>query len=184
MNWVGGCEGATLNGVAIAAKAPFDCASVTPGRETAGTLLRADFSDWTMLAAYFPQNELKRGYFDVCCDVAQACSGRPFLFVGDLNTGNQVADKTPRGDKYRCAERFDRLSSTEGLVDLWRRTHGDHAREWSWCTPKNGFRIDHAFGNSEFVDQFRPMCHYDHAPREGRFSDHSALLITIPARGA
>jgi exonuclease III len=180
MKWIGACEGATRNGVAIAARTSFDCASVTPGRESAGTMLRADLAGWTMLAAYFPQGELKHRYFDVCHDVSQACVGKPFLLIGDLNTGNQVADKTPNGVKYACPERFDRLSSIEGLVDLWRQTNGAHAREWSWRTSKNGFRIDHAFANREFVQRHRPVCHYDHTPQEARFSDHSALLVTTP----
>jgi hypothetical protein len=59
--------------------------------------VRAAFLDWTMLACYFPQGEAKGRYFDVCCDVARACSGRPLLMLGDLNTGNQLADKTPGG---------------------------------------------------------------------------------------
>jgi exonuclease III len=177
MNWIGASEGATLNGVAIAAKSPFGCMSVTPGRESAGTILRGNFDGWTMLAAYFPQGQLKQRYFDVCRDVAIAHSGQPFLLVGDLNTGNQVADKTPAGAKYERDERFDRLSSIEGLADLWRRTNGDHMREWTWCTAKNGFRIDHAFGNPEFVGRYRPECRYDHTPRKDRFSDHSALLL-------
>jgi exonuclease III len=177
MKCIGACEGATLNGVAIAAKRPFDRVSATPGRESAGTMLRANFDGWTVLAAYFPQGQLKQRYFDVCRDVATAHSEQPFLLVGDLNTGNQVADKSPTGAKYECDERFDRLSSIEGLADLWRLTNGDHAREWTWCTAKNGFRIDHAFGNSEFIRRYRPECRYDHTPRREGFSDHSAILL-------
>jgi len=68
------------------------------------------------------------------------------------------------------------LSGTHAL-DLWRRTQGPHAREWTWMTKANGFRLDHAFGNSAFVAAFDPSCRYDHSPRENGFSDHSALLI-------
>jgi exodeoxyribonuclease-3 len=146
---------------------------------SAETILRAAFGDWTMLACYFPQGEAKRRYFDVCCDVARACSGHPLLVLGDLNTGNQLADRTPGGVNYACADRFDRLSSSAGLIDFWRLTNGPHAREWTWRTSKNGFRIDHAFGNGEFVQRYRPAGHYDHAPREARFSDHSALLVSM-----
>ena len=153
--------------------------SATPGQESAGTILRAAFFGWTMLACYFPQGEAKGRYFDVCCDVARACSGHPLLVLGDLNTGNQLADKTLGGVNYACADKFDRLSSTAGLIDLWRLTNGTHAREWTWRTPKNGFRIDHAFVNREFLERYRPGGHYDHAPREARFSDHSALLVTM-----
>jgi exonuclease III len=177
LQWVGACDGATANGLAVAAKTSFDWVSVTPRRDSVGTMLRAEMGGWTMLAAYFPQGTAKHPYFDVIRDLTQECIGRPLLTLGDLNTGNQVADKTPEGVKFACAERFDRLSSIEGLSDLWRLTNGVHAREWTWRTSKNGFRIDHAFGNPEFVRQFRPLCRYDHTPREARFSDHSALLV-------
>ena len=86
--------------------------------------------------------------------------------MGDLNTGNQLADKTAAGAKYACAEWFDRLSSAYGLVDLWRATHGAEAHEWSWTTSKNGFRLDHAFGNAAFVRAFNPTCAYDHSTRK------------------
>jgi exodeoxyribonuclease-3 len=179
MHWACASDGATRNGVSIAARAAFDCVSVTPGKESAGTLLRVSLDGWTMLACYFPQGDAKSCYFDVAADVAQECADNPFLMVGDLNTGNQIADKTPEGVKYACAERFDRLSSAEGLVDLWRLTNGPQAREWTWRTSKSGFRLDHAFGNAAFVQHFRPSCHYDHVPREAGFSDHSALLVAM-----
>lgn len=180
MQWRSACDGATRNGVAIASKVRFDCVSATPGQESAGTILRAAFFGWTMLACYFPQGEAKGRYFDVCFDVARACSGQPLLMLGDLNTGsNKLDDKTPGGLNYACADKFDRLSSTAGLTDLWRLTNGTHAREWTWRTPKNGFRIDHAFGNGEFQERYRPAVRYDHAPREARFSDHSALLVSM-----
>jgi exonuclease III len=178
MKWSAACEGSTRNGVAIAAKQPFEFVGLTPGRETAGTLLQATFADWTLLAAYFPQGKFKHRYFDVCDEVAKRSAEAPFLLVGDLNTGNQITDKTLGGAKYACAERFDRLSASCGLVDLWRKANGSQKREWTWRTAKNEFRLDHAFGNSAFVARFGPSCAYDHTPRNDRFSDHSAIVVT------
>jgi hypothetical protein len=100
-----------------------------------------------MLAAYFPQGHLKARYFKACSDIATGAGSRPFLLLGDLNTGNQRADRTPTGDKFICAQLFDGLSESHSLVDLWRRTHGADVRECSWMTNANGFRLDHAFGN-------------------------------------
>jgi exonuclease III len=178
MQWIGACEGLTKNGVFIASALPFEATSATPDKQTAGTLLRVGFDSWTMLAAYFPQREAKARYFKACCEMATAVAASPFVLVGDLNTGNQRADRTPAGDKYVCAELFDGLSGSHGLVDLWRRTHGPDAREWSWKTKVNGFRLDHAFGNAAFVSAFDPACRYDHASRESKSTDHSALLIS------
>ena len=180
MKWACANDGTTANGIAIAAKLPFTPASITPDRESPGTLLRvrAAFAGWTMLAAYFPQGDLKGRYFKVCRQAA-ASAITPFLLVGDLNTGNQVADKTPNGERFACSERFDELASAGGLVDLWRLSNGAAAREWTWTTPKNGFRIDHAFGNRAFVQRYAPSCRYDHSTREMNMTDHSALLLTL-----
>jgi hypothetical protein len=98
--------------------------------------------------------------------------------LGDLNTGNQLVDKSAGGARYFCAEGFDALTSEASLVDLWRRTNGMDAHEWTWLSNQNGFRIDHAFGNQPFVHLVQPSCIYDHRPREEHITDHSALLIT------
>jgi len=179
MNWAFANDGATKNGVLVASDQLSIAVTATPRCESPGTLLRVQFDSWTMLACYFPNGDAKAKYFDVCETVAKDCGPRPLLIVGDLNTGNQLVDKTPSGVKYACSERFDRLSQKEGLVDLWRRTHGPEAREWTWRTKQNGFRLDHAFGNQSFVDKFNPTCQYDHRPREGNFSDHSAVVISL-----
>jgi len=177
--WYAICEGNTRNGVAVAAKPPFRGLSATPGRESAGTMLHAAFDGWNLLACYFPQGQAKARYFDECSATALNLGASPLLIAGDLNTGNQAADKTLGGVKYACADRFDALSASAGLIDLWRRTHGLAAREWTWRTSKNGFRIDHAFGNLAFVQRFDPSCWYDHFPVASGLSDHSALVIDI-----
>jgi exodeoxyribonuclease-3 len=181
MRWIGACDGATKNGVFVASALPFEVTGVTPNKNTAGTLLRVAFDGWTMLAAYFPQREVKANYFKVCTDQMAAVGAAPILLVGDLNTGNQHVDRTPTGEKYVCAERFDELSEAHGFIDLWRRTQGVEAREWSWITKANGFRLDHAFGNAAFVAAFDPTCRYDHSTRESGSTDHSALLISTSA---
>ena len=168
MHCDGACDGATKNGIFVASALPFKALSVTPKVETAGTLLRLEFESWTILAAYFPQGDLKAPYFKACSDTARSVGNRPFLLLGDLNTGNQQADKTPKGKKYKCDRLFDELSESHGLIDLWRRTHGAEAREWSWMTRANGFRLDHAFGNPAFVRCFDPTCRYDHSNSAAR----------------
>ena len=87
MRWACANEGATRNGVFVAAKENFDSTSVTPGPESAGTLLRVQFDVWTMLACYFPQGIAKSRYFDACQDVAEAVTWavtRPSHFNVDL----------------------------------------------------------------------------------------------------
>ncbi len=171
-------DGSTRNGVAIASRAPFHAKSVTPSCHSAGALLLAQFQGLALLGGYFPLLRTKSFFFAACAEMANEHAKAPFLFVGDLNTGNQVTDKSAGGARYRCAAGFDALSREAGLTDLWRRTHGNDAREWTWHSRKNGFRIDHAFGNERFLQQFGPSCSYDHASREGRLTDHSAVIVT------
>ncbi|BGE84318.1 hypothetical protein [Methylosinus trichosporium] len=135
--------------------------------------------DWCMLASYFPQGSAKAAFFAACHDAAKERADFPFAIIGDFNTGNQLHDRDNNGERYACAEKFDALSSKLNLSDLWRRTNGVSAREWSWkSNAGNGFRIDHAFANQKFIDRYHPSCHYDHEPRELGSTDHSALIVT------
>jgi exodeoxyribonuclease III len=179
MNYQSRNDGATLNGVFIAARTPFQAASKTPESKFAGVLLTARFSEWNLLGAYFPQLKEKKPFFDACSQVAQEYQEKPFLLIGDLNTGNQHSDRDLMAIPFACANEFDALSSNAKLIDLWRRTNGSDAREWTWLSHKNnGFRIDHALANKPFVEWMRPSCHYDMTPRSEKLSDHSAVVIT------
>jgi exonuclease III len=138
----------------------------------------SNFQGWTLLSCYFPQLYAKARFFSVCAETAMAHTNMPFAIIGDLNTGNEVIDKSPAGTPYACAEHFDALTEGTGLVDLWRRTNGMDAREWTWLShQKNGFRIDHALANEPFLRLVQPSCVYDRYPREEKITDHSALII-------
>lgn len=101
----------------------------------------------------------------------------PFLLLGDLNTGYNNIDVEGNGAPFSCADMFDALQTKAGLVDLWRGEHGDK-QEWSWRSPINGFRVDHAFANEAFQKCFAPIrSYYDHGPRENGLTDHSALIV-------
>jgi exonuclease III len=103
--------------------------------------------------------------------------------VGDLNTGNQQRDRVPSSSPYHCSTAFDGLVSEHGLVDLWRLTNGDLAREWTWFSnrgnTRNGFRLDHAFATKPFLAAWETACRYDHRPRESGWTDHSAMQLSL-----
>ncbi|MGO9722334.1 MAG: endonuclease/exonuclease/phosphatase family protein [Methylocella sp.] len=169
-------DGATRNGTLIAARVPFDVESMTPLGSTAGVLMLARFQGWNLLASYFPQRSAKARFFATCKEVAASHARTPLVIVGDLNTGNQTTDRSA-GGRFFCSADFDALQSEAGLVDLWRRTNGPDAREATWLSKKNGFRIDHAFANEPFITAAQPYCVYDHVPRESRATDHSAIVV-------
>jgi exonuclease III len=152
-------DGGSANGVLIASHAPFKAVSATAlGATSAGVLLQASFEGWALLACYFPQGEFKTKFFSACAQASKELADHPFVIIGDLNTGNQLADKTPTGAPFACNRQFDALTADSRLIDLWRHTNGADAREWSWRTTKNGFRIDHAFANDPFLKMFQSSC--------------------------
>jgi len=185
-NWAAGrgmvhatlTDGHTANGVFLASLDHFVIESATPPGQGAGCLMLARFRRVTLLACYFPQLKAKAAFFDRCLELARGHQAAPFLLSGDLNTGNQLADRSEGAGKYYCSDHFDRLTSSGELQDLWRLTNGVN-RERTWLSPqkKNGFRIDHAFGNQAFVAAAGPVCTYDHSPRESRLTDHSAVVV-------
>jgi exodeoxyribonuclease III len=178
MRHAGLADGGTANGVFVASRLPFITKTATPANKGTGVLMLVQFKSFTLLACYFPSLIAKAPFFARCSKVAKARRSQPFLMLGDLNTGNQNSDRVENAVRYTCSDAFDALNSKHGLHDLWRRANGIDAREWTWLSHRqNGFRIDHAFGNEKFLDWAQPTCHYDHTPRENRWTDHSAVIV-------
>ena len=106
--------------------------------------------------------------------------GRAFMMLGDYNAGASNVDAP--GYRFRAGNAFGRLSAI-GLVDCWRREHGD-AREYTWFSrpgrmrPGRGFRIDHAFASPSLAGRVTG-CRYDHEVRERGWSDHSLLVVDL-----
>jgi exonuclease III len=170
--------GTRRNGILIAAAHPFECRRATPPGVSKGELLLAEVSSgYRLLGAYFPQGSAKVPFFNECFLQAKNSENIPFLIIGDLNTGRNDVDIEGNGVRFACADMFEALHESSGLVDLWRREHGQD-REWSWRSHVNGFRIDHAFANRAFEKCFSSItCVYDHSPRENKLTDHSALIL-------
>jgi exonuclease III len=171
------------NGLLIAAKEFFSVRSETPSGSEKGELLYVSLECGVrLLAAYFPQGRDKSPFFDRCVAAAAENGTNPLLVIGDFNTGLNDLDVEGSGTKFHCANLFAALS-TAGLVDLWRLQNG-RCRDWSWRSPLNGFRIDHAFGNDVLLSRYRPIqCWLDHEPRNSGITDHSALLVSWSGPG-
>jgi exodeoxyribonuclease-3 len=106
----------------------------------------------------------------------------PLLAIGDFNTGRNDLDIEGNGTRFDCADQFIALHEQAGLIDLWRFRHGER-REWTWRSSKNGFRIDHAFGNQAFINRFPTYrCEIDHEPRLLGLTDHSVIVIDLDNR--
>jgi exonuclease III len=126
-----------------------------------------------------PATIAKVRFWEAILAAAQTRVDRPFLMVGDWNTGTHRLDET--GSTFVCDEHFAQLSAT-GWTDLWRHFHpGTTEFTWYWTANGvrgNGFRVDHAFGTPGLLPRVRD-CRYSHAERDAGISDHSLVLVEI-----
>ena len=173
-------EKLTANAILVGAKEPFELTRITPTGAEKGELGLAKFATFNLCAAYFPQLNEKAAFFNRCFELAENFNSAPLLIVGDLNTGRNDCDLEQGGVKFSCDGHFVNLETKSGLTDIWRAQHGASAREWTWRSSKNGFRIDHAFANEAFRTAFKKInCFYLHEPRESHVTDHSALVVDL-----
>jgi exodeoxyribonuclease III len=119
-------------------------------------------------------------YWDAAAAWLARRARRPFLMLGDFNAGASRVDAD--GYRFKAGPAFARLGAL-GLVDLWRRQHGDR-REHTWFSRPGpartgrGFRIDHAFASPPVAERLTG-CRYDHDVRERGWSDHSLLVVDL-----
>jgi len=182
---VGGSDGASSNGLLVASTRPFRTIDLTPIASATGKILAADLEiGIRVLCCYFPQLGVKKPFFEVCLEQAAQLE-TPMLILGDLNTGSNDYDLEQGATKFSCADQFGALTHPATMTDLWRYSNGPHAREWSWRSSKNGFRIDHALGNRSLVRSFGEIkCRYDHSTRDNVLTDHSGLILEIGNRAS
>ncbi|SIO52302.1 Endonuclease/Exonuclease/phosphatase family protein [Bradyrhizobium erythrophlei] len=169
-----------MNTVLLAARGTVSSKAATPLNSPVGELVSISMVDGvSILGCYFPQRMAKSPFFRRCIEMAASNSHRPFVMIGDLNTGRNDLDIEGNGVPFHCADQFAALHEQGGLVDLWRLRHGER-RDWTWRSARNGFRIDHAFGNQAFINRFPNFrCEIDHQPRVTELTDHSAIILDL-----
>ena len=114
-------------------------------------------------------------------DAARRRRDRPFVVVGDWNTGDHLLDKTHPRPPFRFAPQY-RLMGEAGYVEAWRHMNPD-AAEFSWYRhDARGYRIDHAFVSPALLPRLR-ACRYSHDERLAGASDHSMLVVELGAVG-
>jgi exonuclease III len=175
-------RGPKINTALLASRDLTRCEIFTPTNSPVGDLALMTIDGINILGCYFPQRKAKGPFFKRCMDAAAEASHSPLLAIGDFNTGRNDLDIEGTGTRFDCADQFIALHEQAGLIDLWRFRHGER-REWTWRSPKNGFRIDHAFGNQAFINRFPTYrCEIDHEPRLLGLTDHSAIVIDLDNR--
>ena len=171
-----------MNGVAVAAKLPFTAVAHPSNRlpQWECRWLECDFSDFSLVAAYFPGGKSKLEYWQWFMAQANARVLTPCILVGDFNTGKHYIDEI--GATFYGTEYMTELES-RGWIDAWRHLHVDE-REFTWRSNAGGeFRLDYAWLSTPMVSWLRQAEH-DHLPRSTGITDHSALWVGLnpPAR--
>ena len=98
---------------------------------------------------YFASQKTKASLFDFILSNPPALSGET-LIIGDFNTGLHRQDEA--GATFVCTNRFERLPEI-GLSDLWRRSHGPNAREYTWTSPQGEARPEVWLTSFEFRNE-------------------------------
>ena len=172
-------RGPKINTVLMAARDLTRHEILTPPDSSVGDLTLTRMDGINILGCYFPQRKAKASFFRRCMEAAIQLSHLPLLIIGDFNTGRNDLDIEGTGTRFDCSDQFIGLCEQAGLTDLWRFRHGAR-REWTWRSAKNGFRIDHAFGNQAFINRFPTYrCEIDHEPRLLGLTDHSAIVVDL-----
>jgi exonuclease III len=129
-----------------------------------------------------PLNISKVRYWETLLQVAESRLHKPFLLVGDWNTGAHRVDE--KGKTFVCAELLK--LSTLGWTDMW-RYHNPGTTEWTWYSTLkvgargNGFRLDHCFATPSLRPRLT-SCRYSHAERDAGISDHSIVITELDER--
>ena len=159
-----------VNSVLLAAKCPLNRLTPPLGNELHRHVV-AECSGLCLFALYFAQNELKRPLFNALLSLPPQYLQTATILLGDFNTGLHSMDEA--GATFACANAFQDLLNA-GWTDAWRHHHGP-AREYTWHSSVNGFRIDHLLASPAALASLPNVC-YSHGERCPELSDHSMLI--------
>ncbi|HYM71622.1 MAG TPA: endonuclease/exonuclease/phosphatase family protein [Stellaceae bacterium] len=166
------------NGVLIAARRRFRThGALSHDLPEPYRLVEVEFSRFLLYGVYMPNLREKVPYWEALIARLAGRTGEPVLAIGDFNTCRAYVDEPGTFDK--TAYFIDRVEAI-GFCDLWRRRYPD-GREFSWFSTRgNGFRIDHAFLSPGLAARAGAV-RYSHGERLAGLSDHSPLIVELPA---
>ena len=141
-------------------------------------LVDVDLGVLRITGVYMPNLKAKVPYWQTLVDAFTARAEGDALAIGDFNTCRAYVDEPGAIDA--TAYFMDSMHAI-GFRDLWRHRYPD-GREYSWYSHRgNGFRIDHAFLSPSLAER-AGVIRYSHEERLAGLSDHSVLLLDLPAR--
>lgn len=108
------------------------------------------------------------------------------VIMGDLNTGLNELDKTPRGTPFKLSENIRILRMDGKYIDTWRYLN-PQARDYTWFTTRdgkdfNGFRLDYIWVSSALRESIKSAQHVHHVRgkvSDGKLSDHAIVVADL-----
>lgn len=172
-----------------------------PDYDDEGRTIVADYGDFVLLTAYFPNGgrDLARVPFKMAYKEAflsyintLRAAGRPVIFCGDVNTAHCEIDlANPKGNVKHTGflpeERawIDKIVE-QGYVDVYRNLYPDQTGAYTWwpfwggARDRNvGWRIDYFFTTPDLQDRIVGAAIHDDVPG----SDHCPISMTIEVEG-
>jgi len=187
------------SGVAVYAKTePLDVHFLgLPEFDNEGRVLIAEFNDFSLIAAYFPNSQdggKRLDYKLAFCDaVYSLCGslekkGRHFLLSGDYNIAHRPIDlarpKENEGNAgYLPEERAWMDAFTQaGHIDVFRHFHPDEGGHYTWWSYRAGarernigWRIDYHSVDKAFLPRVKSSC----IQKDVMGSDHCPVEIEL-----
>jgi exonuclease III len=174
-------DSASENTLYVASREPVDAGEFVQQRSGLCHILEAQTMGLTVLPMHFPQKAAQVPLFELLLEDSASLLALDCLLIGDLNCGVPFKDSS---DKTFTNTRYFQALFEAGWVDLYRRQHGDQARDFTWISPRTerGFRYDHALSSASVAERLTAFS-YEHAVREKGLSDHSALILELEGVG-
>jgi exodeoxyribonuclease-3 len=190
------------SGVAIYTRVKPDDVTVLGKKEfdDEGRVLKADFKDFTLISAYFPNSQdggARLGYkLDFCAAILEMCNayvkkGRHFVLCGDYNIAHTPIDLArPKENEenagYLPEERAWMDSFTAaGHVDSFRHFHPGETGHYSWWSYRAGARARNVGWRLDYhcVDKaFLPSVVSSRIRSEVQGSDHCPVQIELKVK--
>lgn len=168
-----------------------------PTFDCEGRTLTAQFQDFTLINAYFPNGQRDHARvpykLDYCAHFLTHCQAQQarcdhLVLCGDFNTAHRSIDLArPQSNKnttgFLPAERawIDQLIHA-GYVDIFREIHGEVEGKYTWWSNRKGvrernigWRIDYHFVSTSMRSRVRDVYHLD----EIFGSDHCPLALEL-----
>jgi exonuclease III len=141
--------------------------------EYSANILSIQMEAFNLMGVYLPHKK-KHNLLPFIIDTVIK-SSTPYIIAGDFNTGKNYLDQ--KGNSFWYTDQLEKLEASN-YSDAFRHMHKD-VKEFSWYSHQgNGYRYDHTYVHSSILPVIK-TCHYNHAWREEKLSDHSAMVLVL-----